>query len=94
MAADLSEQQIEELLSAAEVSLANKSASVATKQQNVAVLAKAAAAAEPTVVKAGKDAVKPSQELSLRVPTLKVKGKKVCQAFFLKIFISTPPTFQ
>lgn len=88
MAADLTDDQIEQLLSAAEVSLANKpavTAAVAGKpkqQQNVAVMAKAPTTAEATVDKAGKDAVKPSKELELRVPKLKVNVKKVRTLFF------------
>lgn len=81
---DLTDAQIEQFLSAAEVSLANKNptdqaVAVKNKQHSLAVTATAPAAQVETG-KAGKDAVKPSEELTLRVPQLKVKNKKVCHS--------------
>lgn len=82
---DLTDAQIEQLLSAAEVSLANKTSAdravaVQNKQQSLAVAATAtASAAQLNPGKAGHDtaAVKPVEEPTLRVPQLRVKNKKV-----------------
>lgn len=82
---DLTDAQIEALLSAAEVSLANKSSvtktAVAVKDQQQSLTATATPLTNPRTVdaasKVGKDAVKRSVELSLRVPQLRVKNKKV-----------------
>lgn len=88
---DLSDIQIEALLSAAEISLYNKIP--ATKSAVDVVAAEdrqdslTVTAATPlntpveTDIKAGKDAVKPVKhdELTLRVPQLYNKNKKVCQ---------------
>lgn len=83
---DLTEDQIEALLSAAEVSLANKTSAttgaggaVKDKQQQIlAVTATPLANPAVTVNEAGKDAAK-LPELALRVPQLRNKNKKVCQ---------------
>lgn len=81
---DLTDAQIEQLLSAAEVSLANKTSAdktvaVKDKQQSLAVTGTATAPdAQVKPSKAGKDAaIKPAEELTLRVPQLRVKNKKV-----------------
>lgn len=82
---DLTDAQIEQLLSAAEVSLAtkipaDKAVAVRNKQQSLAVTAPASpppSAAQAEAGKAGNDAVKYSEELTLRVPQLRVKNKKV-----------------
>lgn len=81
---DLTDAQIEQLLSAAEVSLANKTSAdkivaVKDKQQSLAVTATASApAAQVKPGKAGNDAaMQSSEELTLRVPQLRVKNKKV-----------------
>lgn len=83
---DLTDAKIEALLSAAEVSLANNIPAVknvAVKDQQEDLIATATAPATTTTSeidsKAGKYAVKRSDELSLRVPQLRVKHKKVCQ---------------
>lgn len=70
---DLTEDQIEQLLSAAENSLPDQPAAktVKAKQQSLAPAASTAPAAQPAVDGAGK-------EVTLRVPQLKVKEKKVC----------------
>lgn len=77
---DLTDDQIEKLLSAAEASLANKPSGQAvalkTKQQKPAGTA-TATAAKAGDAKDGSDAVKSSEELTLRVPQLKSKDKKV-----------------
>lgn len=83
---DLTDAQIEQLLSAAEVSLANKTSAdkavaVQDKQQSLAVAGNATASAAQ--LKPGKvgqlaaAAAKPAEELTLRVPQLRVKNKKV-----------------
>lgn len=90
---DLTDTQIDALLSAAEVSLADKTSAVKTtvavKDQQQSLTATAATLTTPTTVetgsKAGKDAVNRSDELSLRVPQLRVKNKKVCQFPFPSI---------
>lgn len=82
---DLTDAQIEQLLSAAEVSLASKTpadkaVAVRNKQQSLAVTDPAPApssAARPEAGQPGGDAVKHSRELTLRVPQLRVKNKKV-----------------
>lgn len=79
---DLTDAQIEQLLSAAEVSLANSTPSdtavaVRNTQQSLAVAATAPAAQVETA-KVGQHTVKHSEELTLRVPRLRVKNKKVC----------------
>lgn len=86
---DLNDTQIEALLSAAEVSLANKTsgvkAAVAVKDQQQSLIATATPLTTSTTAvtgsKAGKDTSNRSDELSLRVPQLRVKNKKVCQLF-------------
>lgn len=79
---DLTDDQIEQLLIAAEASLANKSSGQAValkpKQQKLDVTATATAtAAKAGDVEDGNGAVKASEELTLRVPQLKSKDKKV-----------------
>ncbi|KAJ4418156.1 dTDP-fucopyranose mutase [Gnomoniopsis sp. IMI 355080] len=81
---DLTDAQIEQLLSAAEVSLANQKQgdkAVAVRnnqQQGLALTAPAppSSAAQAEAGKADNDAVKQSEELTLRVPQLRVKNKK------------------
>lgn len=81
---DLTDAQIEQLLSAAEVSLANKTSAdktvaVKDKQQSRAVTGTGTAPdAQVKPSKAGNDAaIKPAEELTLRIPQLRVKNKKV-----------------
>lgn len=80
VARDLTDDQIEKLLSAAEASLASKPAGQAVapkaKQQDVHALAKAGVA-KPGNAKDDSAAVKAPEELTLRVPQLKSKDKKV-----------------
>lgn len=77
---DLTDDQIEQLLSAAEASLANKSSgkevALKTKHEAIAVTAPAPTA-QPGRGNASKDVVSRSEELMLRVPQLKSKDKKV-----------------
>ncbi|KAF3770364.1 Fcf2-domain-containing protein [Cryphonectria parasitica EP155] len=78
---DLTDDQIEQLLSAAERSLAERvpettAVAVKSKQQSLAANATKASAAQAGDGSAGKDVVKPSEELALRVPHLKSKEKK------------------
>lgn len=79
---DLGDDQIEQLLSAAEHSLANKApasaVAVMSKQQGLVTTTTAPVASVSTGDgKPAKDAVKQAEELSLRVPQLKSKQKKV-----------------
>lgn len=79
---DLGDDQIEQLLSAAEHSLANKApasaVAVKSKQQGLVTTTTAPVASVSTGDgKPAKDAVKQAEELSLRVPQLKSKQKKV-----------------
>lgn len=89
---DLTDDQIEQLLSAAEASLANKQSDKVVagknKQQGLAVIATATATATAPAPKSKADdgkaeqtAVKATEELSVRVPQLKPKKKKVCDFF-------------
>lgn len=77
---DLTDDQIEKLLSAAEASLADKSSGKAValkpKQQKLAVTA-TSTAANAGDAKDGNGVVKGSEELTLRLPQLKSKDKKV-----------------
>lgn len=90
---DLTDTQIEALLSAAEVSLAQKTPAAETavavkdKQRSIAVTATPFTNSAMTDTKAGKDAVKHA-ELALRVPQPKIKNKKVCQPFPLPFTLS------
>lgn len=73
---DLTEDQIEQLLSAAENALPDKPAAKAvkvkaTQQKSLPPAASTAPAAQPAVDSAGKD-------VTLRVPQPKLKEKKVC----------------
>lgn len=83
MAATLSDHDIDRLLKAAEASLAEKASSQAAavkgKQQSLIVPAKAAVSAPVADGKAGKDKPEKKEELTLRVPQLRLKDKKVCQ---------------
>lgn len=72
---DLTEDQIDQLLSAAEKALPAAKAAVKPKQQSLA-LAATAPPAQPAVDSADKD-------VTLRVPQPRLKEKKVC--------ISAPP---
>lgn len=73
---DLTEDQIDQLLSAAEKALPAAKAAVKPKQQSLALAATAPPAAQPAVDSADKD-------VTLRVPQPRLKEKKVC--------ISAPP---
>lgn len=84
---DLTDDQIEQLLSAAEASLANNTVSVKNQQKGLAVVASAPApVSKADDGKAGQkarhNAVKGgSEELAIRVPQLKDKKKKVGNFF-------------
>lgn len=75
----MSDHDIDQLLSSAELSLAGKPAdqavAVKSKQQSLTLAPKAPSSPPVLVAKAGKETGKP--ELALRVPQLKSKGKKV-----------------
>lgn len=86
MAATLSDLDIDSLLSAAEASLAdqasNQTLAVESKQQSLVVPAKAPTSASAANGKAGKEKTEhKKEELTLRVPQLRAKGKKVCHFF-------------
>lgn len=80
MAATFSDQDIDRLLSAAEASLADKASSQAVavkgKQQSLVAPVKAPTFAPVPEGKAGKEKNEKKEELTLRVPQLKVKDKK------------------
>lgn len=82
MSATFSDQDIDRLLSAAEASLADKASSQAvatkSKQQSLVTPAKAPTSAPAADSKAGKVKTEKKEELTLRVPQLKIKDKKVC----------------
>lgn len=84
MAATFSDHDIDRLLSAAEASLADKASNqgvaVKSKQQSLVALAKAPTSALAAAHgKAGKEKTEQKkEELTLRVPQLKIKDKKVC----------------
>lgn len=106
---DLTDDQIEKLLYTAEVSLANrkpseKAVAVKSKQQQLATLGPGISAPAPAQLpksdsEVDKDAVKRSEELSLRVPKLKSKDKKVCSPTsivhsFLSHMMKTYPIYE
>ncbi|ROW14358.1 hypothetical protein VPNG_03851 [Cytospora leucostoma] len=80
MAAMLSDHDIDRLLKAAEASLADKASSqavaVKSKPQSLIVPAKAATSAPVADGKAGKEKPEKKEELTLRVPQLRLKDKK------------------
>lgn len=85
-AVDLSDHDIDQLLSSAELSLASKPTdqAVATKDsQQSLTLAPKAPAATRLVGKAGKETGNKQPELALRVPQLKSKDKKVRESVHL-----------
>lgn len=88
MAATFSDQDIDRLLSAAEASLADKASSQAvatkSKQQSLVAPAKAPTFAPVAESKVGKEKTEKKEELTLRVPQLKIKDKKVCHILLLK----------
>lgn len=90
MAATFSDQDIDRLLSAAEASLANKASSQAvaikSKQQSLVAPAKAPTFAPAPNGKAGKEKTEKKEELTLRVPQLKIKDKKVCLPCALRVY--------
>lgn len=75
---DLTDDQIDQLLSAAEASLSDKSSTNATKdKQSLVPVATVPSATQARHGETGKEAVKRPEELTLRVPQLKSKDKKV-----------------